>query len=335
MPVFKVKPFEGEGGGGGVTLVDTLPEVGDESLIYKTPDGKLYSCVNTEETKVICDLEVGKSYKLVESISYEELSKLTGTTSSSIVNDSIIFDNEQNEPYLLVEQTFGPEAHYVGYWLDPYRGVFYDYDSEDPKEIIDAQLEELEEIPTVTITQDFVDNATANNYALEDFIAIFQNSSHTETVTVCTWTEIGAGGGSSQLYQQMIHIVSSPEACNRTNIILNVLTNTNEPLDDFDKLFNYFKARNFIADVDNFTSNGLFAIINEYSPAGYPATFEGVMDSDIEGQNGLVFSFGYNNESGEPADWKYPYRLDFLVNTETGTELVKFDVKILPMLIAE
>ena len=38
------------GEGWGLILVDELPELGDESLLYKTPDGKIWSCVNTEET---------------------------------------------------------------------------------------------------------------------------------------------------------------------------------------------------------------------------------------------------------------------------------------------
>ena len=52
------------GSGGGMVLVDELPEIGKEDVLYKTPDGKIWSCINTTETKTICDLKVGESFKL-------------------------------------------------------------------------------------------------------------------------------------------------------------------------------------------------------------------------------------------------------------------------------
>lgn len=171
---------------GEIEVVDELPEVGKPDVLYKLPDGTIWSCVNTTETQTVCDLKVGESFKLVESISYNDLeSTKAHLKSPAPITEGEIYPNFYRE----IDAMTGIEV--VEYQLSEEEKAVYTLPAEATTEPITIQLEGIEEIPDVEITQYFVDNLIEEG-TLEDLIPLFENSFHEEEVTVSTWTEITA-----------------------------------------------------------------------------------------------------------------------------------------------
>ena len=185
---------------GGVQLVDTLPEVGNENTLYKTPDGKIWSCTTTIEEKVISDLEVGKSYKFKDKVTAGEIKNF-----AILGKDSGGLPFNDNVDGLSIDVSSGLETP-TEYDVEYYNNVEEKYliylstDDDSPEDLIEPELDGFTEIPSATITQTFVDNLEDANMDLLNIAFLFVGGSHTETVTTSTWTEVGSGSGSSSPY---------------------------------------------------------------------------------------------------------------------------------------
>lgn len=180
----------GEGESGGLIKVDELPEVGEEGVLYETPDGKYYTCTNTTEEKVISDLEVGKSYKFKNKITAGDIKK----SAELFGGDGFNFD-EGGETYLTAyaDQVPYQPADYIVKYAVQDEETMLDYISTSanlPGDLIEPTLEGFTEIPSVTITQYFVD-MVEEAFELSDVAFLFEGGSHTETTTTSTWEELG------------------------------------------------------------------------------------------------------------------------------------------------
>jgi len=181
----------GEGESGGLIKVDKLPEVGKEGVLYQTPDGKYYTCTNTTETKTICDLEVGKSYKLNSEILLSDFYQFLDNY------DTYSFPfNEEGNVYI---EAYGNDGKtHISYFVADYSvepEVYHIADFEVPvgytQEKVAITLIEFTEIPSVEITQYFAETIQQDNVKLEEFAFLFEGGSHTETTTTSTWEELG------------------------------------------------------------------------------------------------------------------------------------------------
>ncbi len=179
-------------GGGDLIKVDTLPEVGKEGVLYKTPDGKYYTCTNTTEEKVISDLKVGKSFKLKDKVTAGDITSLLSSGQAIV---GLYFDEEGYSLLNLEKITYEddrPTEYYINYDEGDNDSIEYHCTSNSlPEDLIEPTLEGFTEIPSATITQYFVDNLTNENLELLDIAFLFEGGSHTETITTSTWEELG------------------------------------------------------------------------------------------------------------------------------------------------
>lgn len=193
----------GEGENGGLIKVDELPEVGEEGVLYETPDGKYYTCTNTTETETICDLKVGKSYKFKDKVTAEDNKTLSIHLNNEGQYIYLYFDDD-NEIYITggIEISEGEETIYysVEYFYQladsqDYSELIYTSPSASlPEDLIEPTLEgtnPFTEIPSVEINEFFVQKLTDNDMDLLDVAFLFVGGSHTETITTSAWEELG------------------------------------------------------------------------------------------------------------------------------------------------
>ena len=256
----------GEGGStsGGMVIVDTLPEVGDPNLLYKLPDGKIWSCVNKTETRIISDLEVGKSFKLSESIPASDYETLGAKVE---LDDSVRFECSSTSYIEIYKDSSKLDVDYcLGTDLEDPSWVRYTYNYAEPVENVEASLEFFEELPEVEITQTFVDSIAETSYKLEDFIPLFQNSSHTEEVTESTWTQLG--GGAPKLYLHRIYL-GNPTECDRIDFTMNIYNSRPEPYTDIHDLEAYLISaglNNTAEEIETYENhNGIICARDAYS----------------------------------------------------------------------
>lgn len=194
----------GEGGNGEPIEVTTLPEVGDPNAVYKTSDNKYWICTNTTETTVVSDLKVGNSYTLKEEVINSELAECVNKILDAKREDNgnIYFEETENTG-IFYEYIYAEEAGQTDYWhLEYYTLIeedewgaasFGGNSGLDPEEELEVNLDLFETVPTVKITQYFVDQLSEFQYGtvdLSDFAFLFKNGSHEEEVVVSTWTEL-------------------------------------------------------------------------------------------------------------------------------------------------
>lgn len=189
------------GSGGGMVLVDELPEIGKEDTLYKTPDGKIWSCINTTktETKTICDLEVGESFTLKDKILAGDIVSLCDklgerkhrlgiTESSGLVTVKISPEDTGPVQYEFVYASVVGDSEAV---------VHYDATDVSITDLVTGELLGFKEFPSIEITELLVENLTSADLELLDLAFAFVNGSHTETTTttISTWTEVGGSSG--------------------------------------------------------------------------------------------------------------------------------------------
>ena len=190
--------LSGGSSGGGMILVTELPEVGKEDTLYKTPDGKIWSCINTTEEKEILDLEVGKSFKLKDKILAGDIfnfDKEFQSTSTAFVIEAdsetskfkvLVINKSSSNHSLLYSETEGE--------TEP-KDAIYNVLNSETTDLVSVELFNFTEIPSVEITQLLVDNLANSSKNLADIAFLFVNGSHTEEVTTSTWSKVG---GSSE-----------------------------------------------------------------------------------------------------------------------------------------
>lgn len=246
------------GGEGGMVVVDDLPEEGDPTLLYKLPDGTIWSCVNKTETRTICDLKVGQSYKLVENIAFNELQNIY----ENITLNHVPFVENQEYPEIQVETDAMTGNQKYQYCTSIDDTAYYYIDYESAPGTIDLQYTgAITESPDVEITQYFVNNLQAGA-TLEDLIPLFQNSSHTEEVTYSEWSQINGG---KQLYQHTITLITGSQTIKKSYASLTII-NSSASQFTISGVFNYFKDKGFKETTQ------------EHPDAYYPAT--GVFNSN-------------------------------------------------------
>ena len=186
-------------GSGGIVPVKELPEVGEEGVVYETPDGKMWACKNTTETETICDLEVGKSFKLKDKI-------LVGDIQNLSIDEGVIgidFDEENFAILNFEKHTVKPSARYFINYDEGESTVEYECPPDSlPEDFIEPTLDGFTEIPSVTITQYFVNDLENKGFNLLDIAFVFKGGSHTETTATSTWTEIGVPSGQANIFFQ-------------------------------------------------------------------------------------------------------------------------------------
>lgn len=270
---------------GGVQLVDTLPEVGNENTLYKTPDGKIWSYTTTVEEKVISDLEVGKSYKFKDEILVKDIrNHLTGISGivTVEVDDETYFEfNKYNPGKQPVEYTI----HY--YADNGNRSISYECLFESlPEDLAEFSMYEFTEIPSVTITQTFVDNLEDVNTDLLNIAFLFEGGSHTEEITTSTWTEVGSGSSSSSKYVCTFY--------------------------DFNSVFGkHFDVDAVIALLEKYNFN----IDEPISPEDQKTIHIGY--NNDSGEDWTVIRFGYNVCVGGSDIYLFGTRLEDLVSSNT------------------
>lgn len=189
------------GGNGEPIEVATLPESGDPNAVYKTSDNKYWICTNTTETKTVSDLKVGQSYKMKEIITNKSLEECLHKFSTVDYSGTFDLDEEGEQgieyDYAEPEEEGGYSSYYLNYFmiLGRKKGTAgFDGDTSlDPDFELEIGFNRLEEIPTIEITQIFVEQLfefSEGTITLDDFAFLFEGGSHEEEVTVSTWTEL-------------------------------------------------------------------------------------------------------------------------------------------------
>ena len=188
MQDFSLGAGSGEGASGEPKEVETLPEVGEPNVIYKTPDGKLWTC--TTETETVCDLEAGKSYNMVETISTDYV---INTLMGGIIGNTGSFVEGQEFPkFQVITDAMTGNQDFAYCPVNESNYAYYHIDFEVTPDTVNLQYQgNVTENPDIEITQYFIDNLKEGG-TIEDLIPLFQNSSHEEEVPV--WVELTAGG---------------------------------------------------------------------------------------------------------------------------------------------
>lgn len=273
------------GSGGGMVLVDELPEIGKEDTLYKTPDGKIWSCINTTETKTICDLEVGKSYKLNSEIELSDFQQFFNK-----YNDCSFEFKDDGEKYTHFEVREGviPEQdihlNLIEYIEDTDEESYiasFTVPEGYTQEKVAITLDGFTEIPLVTITQTFVDQVQNADAELIEFAFLFKGGSHTETTTISTWSEVGGSSG-----MQLVKILSVDIATLKLT-----LNKTNE-------------------EIYNMLKNGP-VFINGYIANAGPETHHAYINS-------VITSADYYEDETEISPYTFVIINDYDVNTDAG-----------------
>ncbi len=222
------------GEGGGLILVDELPELGDESLLYKTPDGKIWSCTNG--TGIICDLKVGESYKLVETISTDYVINTLMGEDGIIGSNTTFVEGQQYPKFQVITDAMTGNQDFAYCPVNDRSYAYYHIDYEVTPDTVNLQYKgNVTKNPDIEITQYFIDNL-ANDGTIEDLIPLFQNSSHEGEIS--TWTQVNGGGSGSRLYLHRIYL-NNPTECDTIDLVMNIYTPKAEAYTDVEELKTY------------------------------------------------------------------------------------------------
>lgn len=286
---FSLNAGEGGSTGGGMVIVDTLPELGEPNLLYKLPDGTIWSCVN--ETGTICDLKVGESYKLVETISTDYVMNTLMGEDGIIGNAKAFVEGQEYPKFQVITDAMTGNQDFAYCLVNDRSYAYYHIDYEVTPDTVNLQYKgNVTKNPDIEITQYFIDNL-ANDGTIEDLIPLFQNSSHEGEIS--TWTQLG--GGAPKLYLHRIYL-GNPTECDRIDFTMNIYNSRPEPYTDANELGRYLVSaglNNTVEETEGGSpnNNGIPCVEDEYQ------SFKTIILRTIEndGEGNWVFKIE-NNE---------------------------------------
>jgi len=191
----------GSGSGGGMAMVNTLPEVGREDTLYKLPNGNVYSwsrVVEKELVPVYKPVKVGDTVTLNYNVIAEDLAAFTGNGEKDNIDELIpnwTYEEGKRTVYRFVRAQYpggeSPESYSVEFIFgDSGKSESASYfwegepSSQDTVSLTKNNFPPFIRAVSFEITQDFVDTLAEHNVDINELAFMFAGLEvdHYETV---------------------------------------------------------------------------------------------------------------------------------------------------------